>query len=59
MDEHIVTGGNEGTINIWSIPQDLDEIAKHSVVKQKKKKKELSLGTISLISSQQVHKGSV
>ena len=59
IDELFVTGGDEGVLNLWSIPQDIEEMAKHSALKQKKKKKELSVGTVSLSSSYQVHEGSI
>lgn len=56
---HVATGGSEGSLCIWQIPQDFDKTGSHNALKQKKKKVELNLNILPKLATEQIHKGTI
>ena len=58
-DMHIATGGEEGILSIWEIPNKFGENGSQNVNKGKKKKVELNLSILPKLASEQIHKGTI
>jgi len=48
---HVATGGSNGHLTIWQIPENFSQLGNHNVSKNKKKKVELSLNVLPQLTS--------
>lgn len=52
-ENHLATGGSNGEINIWQIPEGFETLGTNNTIKNKKKKKEVNLNVLPLLASGQ------
>lgn len=58
-DNHVATGGSDGSLHIWQIPSNFEQAGSHNSVKNKKKKIELELNVLPQLAKETVHKGTI